>query len=148
MNDNIHRFLTFVLASIFLTAAVSALANEQEAREPLSQQELAALEQFLRLSDEELDRIQEAIGRVRAMPLEERRAHAEEIVRFRSLPAEERTRIRDGWGWRSARDRDDWRAMMQGLSPEERQEIHEKMRNVDPGERTALRLEILERWRD
>lgn len=58
----------------------------------MSQQELAALEQFLELSDAQLDRIQAAVARVRAMSVEERQAYAEEIARFRKLPTPERAK--------------------------------------------------------
>jgi hypothetical protein len=148
MKNRRKKWLGVLACAASLAFATVARTNEAPANpESLSQQELAALEQFLRLSDEQLDRIQQAVARVRAMSAEERKAHAEEIVRFRDLPPDERSRIRDRWGWQNARDRDDWRTMMQALSPEERQKVHEKMQSLPPGERTAYRVEILEQWR-
>jgi hypothetical protein len=134
---------------VVLCAVAPSLAGAESPREgeTLSQQELAALEQFLTLSDEQLDRIQAAVARVRSMPLEERQAYAQEIIRLRSLPQEERAQIRQGWGWQTPEDREDWRTMMQKLSPKERQELHESMGELPPGERVQFRVKVLEEWR-
>jgi hypothetical protein len=147
MKPNRKQILSLAVALCFCGAVAAYGAEETATERPLSQQELAALEQFLSLSDEQLDRIQAAVARVRAMSIEERKAYAEEIVRYRSLPREERAQIREGWGWQSAGDREDWRAMMQALTPEERRELHEAMHRLPHGERTEYRLKVLEKWR-
>lgn len=109
--------------------------------------DLASLEQFLTLNDEELDRLQEALARIRAIPEEERADFAGRIVEFRSLPREERQRLRDGWGRQSDHDREDWRRMMRELTPRERRAVHEALEGLSPAEHTERRREILEDWR-
>ncbi len=114
-----------------------------------SSAELAALEGFLTMSDEQLDRVQDVIERIRVMSEEERSAFAAEVVEYRRLPREERVRIRDGWGRRTTdEDREDWRRMMRTLTPEERRETHESLQGLSGDDRLERRLEILEAWRE
>lgn len=110
--------------------------------------ELAALEEFLTMSDEELDRLQSAIDRIRAMSEEERAQFAGRIVEFRRLPREERQRMREGFGRQSFDERDDWRRMMQDLTPEERRSVHESLQDIPGDERTQRRLRMIEEWRE
>ncbi len=109
--------------------------------------ELAALESFLTMSDEELERLETAIARIRAMPEEDRERFARQILTFRGLPGEERQRLREGWGRYGEGEREEWRIMMRELSPAERREIHESLQDLPAAERTERRLEIIEDWR-
>ncbi len=109
--------------------------------------ELAALEGFLTMSDEELERLETAIARIRAMSEEERARFSSQILAFRGLPGEERQRLREGWGRYGEREREEWRIMMRELSPAERREIHESLQDLPGAERTERRLEIIEAWR-
>lgn len=109
--------------------------------------ELKALESFLTMSDEELERLETAIARIRAMSEEERARFASQILTFRGLPVEERQRLREGWGRYGEREREEWRNMMRELSPRERREIHESLQDLSSAERTERRLEIIEDWR-
>ncbi len=110
--------------------------------------ELAALQSFLAMSDEELERLETAIARIRAMSEEERALFSREIVEFRTLPGEERQRLRDGWGRYGEREREEWRIMMRELSPRERREIHESLQDLSRAERAERRLEVIEKWRE
>ncbi len=140
-----------VLAGVLVWAVMpTGTGKDDEAgtRNGLSTAELGALEGFLAMSDEELDRVQDAIARIRVMSEDERRALAAEIVDYRRLPREERSRIRDGWGRRTGdEEREDWQRMMRELTPTERREIHDRLQAVDRDERHTLRMDILEEWR-
>jgi hypothetical protein len=139
-----------LIATVTALACLPALADERATSSLLnghSAGELAALEQFLGLSDAQLDQLIDALQRVRAMTPEERVGFAKAIRDYRQLPGEQRRQIRDGWGRQSDASRDDWRRMMQALGPDERARIQAELQAADPDQRVQRRLEILEAWR-
>lgn len=108
--------------------------------------ELAALEKFLNLSDEELALMEQAIARIRAMSPAQREALRAEIAAFRSLPEPQRQQIRQGWGRESAEIQAAWREMMQSATPERRAEVQSKLQSLSPEARTAYRRELVEAY--
>ena len=108
--------------------------------------DLAALEQFLSLSDAELARMAEAIARVRAMTPEQRAGLRKEILAFRHLPEAQRQVIRHGWASMPADIQNGWRDMMQAATPEERTAIQTKMQSLSPDEKTRFRRELVDAW--
>lgn len=108
--------------------------------------ELAALDQFLNLSDAELAQMEQVIARLRAMSPAQRAALREEITAFRKLPQPQRLQLRQGWGWMPAEIQDGWREMMQGATPERRAEIQAKMQSLAPEEKTRYRRELVEAY--
>lgn len=109
--------------------------------------EFAAVERFLSLSNEQLDDLQKAIARIRAMTPAERTALLERITAYRRLPASDRDAIRAGAGWLNEQDRIDWPRMMRSLSDAERAEIHGVLPNLPMTERARWKHERLETWR-
>ncbi len=109
--------------------------------------EFAALERFLAMSDVELDAMQQAIARVRAMTPEQRAAFRAQLAEFRQLPEERRDEIRGGWGWHNAQDRDDWRTMMRAKSPEERAAVQRELLALPADQRAARKHAMLDAWR-
>ncbi len=108
--------------------------------------ELGALEKFLALDNAQLDELQRAIVRVRAMTPAERAKLREQIEQFRQLPAAERQAWRQGWGQVPADLRDGWREMMQSADATQRAEIHRRLEAVPPGERVAERRKMVEEF--
>lgn len=109
--------------------------------------ELAALEQFLNLSDAELAQLQDVIARLRAMTPAERAALREEIAAFRQLPERQRMQLRQGWGMMPPEIQNGWREMMQNTTPEEHAQIQKKMQSLaSPEERMQYRRELVEAY--
>ena len=108
--------------------------------------ELAALERFLDLSDEELTQMADAIARLRAMTPAQRAALRGEIAAFRQLPEPERQQIRQGWGGMPAEIQDGWRDMMHNATDEERAAIQSKMHSLSSEERTHYRRTLVEAY--
>lgn len=109
--------------------------------------ELAALEQFLNLSDAELAQLQDVIARIRAMTPAERAALREEIAAFRQLPERQRMQLRQGWGMMPPEIQDGWREMMQNTTAEEHAQIQKKMQSLtSPEERMRYRRELVEAY--
>ena len=79
---------TLVLAGFVLLFASrgSGIAGEPAPRSAADLKELAAVEQFLGLSDSELEQMQQVLARIRAMKPEERVALRAEVAKFRQLP--------------------------------------------------------------
>lgn len=138
---NTPRIIALCVLWLALTCG---LAGEER---PPAQEELLALEKFLTLSDAELDAMQEAIARVRAMSPQQRVDFAKRIVAFRELPSDERRQIQAGWGWASNEDRRDWRQMMHSIDSETRAEIHAELEALAPSKRAQFKHEILQEWR-
>ncbi len=107
--------------------------------------DFAALERFLDLNDEQLDRIQRAVARVRAMTPAERAALHTQLHAFRQLPEAQRERVRAGW--RDGRDRTDWPVMMRSLPETERAAIQAEIQALASEERATRKHELLEAWR-
>jgi uncharacterized membrane protein len=108
---------------------------------------MAALEQFLSLSDAELAQMADAIARVRAMTPEQRAALRKEIMAFRQLPAQQRQHLRQGWGSMPADIQDGWREMMQSTPPEQHAAIQAKLQSLSPAEKAQYRRDLVEAWR-
>jgi hypothetical protein len=109
--------------------------------------EFGALERFLTMSEAELDEMQQAIARVRAMTPGQRAQLRAQIAAFRQLPEERREQIRGGWGWHDARDREDWRVMMHAKTVEERAAIQAELQALPADQRVARKHAILDAWR-
>lgn len=108
--------------------------------------ELAALEQFLNLSDAELAQLQDVIARLRAMSPAERAALRDEIAAFRKLPEPQRMQMRQGWGMMPPEIQDAWREMMQNTTAAEHAEIQKKMQSLAPDQRMRYRRELAEAY--
>lgn len=108
--------------------------------------ELAALERFLDLPDEELDQMQRAIARLRAMGPEEKAALRREMEKFRRLPETERRQLRHGWGAVEERVQDAWRRMMHAATPERRQEIQQQLQALPPEKKADFRRQLAEEF--
>ncbi|PTY06162.1 hypothetical protein DB347_11970 [Opitutaceae bacterium EW11] len=109
--------------------------------------ELAVLDQFLGLSNAELDQLQQAIARVRAMSPAERAALKEKIVAYRQLPENQRQQVRRGWGFENDQDRQDWPTMMHAKTDDERATVQKELQALPPEQRAARKHELLEAWR-
>jgi hypothetical protein len=116
------------------------------AKSTVELKELAAVEQFLGLSDAELEQLQQVIARIRAMKPAERTALRTEIEKFRQLPEGQRQQMRQGWSWMPREVQDGWREMMQGATPERRAEIQAKLQSMDPDARLTYRQQLVEEY--
>ncbi|PTY00123.1 DUF3106 domain-containing protein [Opitutus sp. ER46] len=108
--------------------------------------ELAALEQFLNLSDAELAQLQQAIARLRAMTAVDRAKLRDEIVAFRRLPEPQRRQLRQGWGAVPPDIQAGWRDMMHAATPERRAEIQSKLQSLPPDEKAQYRRALVEEY--
>ena len=142
----------FILAVLpVLLLVTPARAQNQSASPapttaPAAPGDLAALEQFLNLSDAELAQMQQVIARLRAMTPAQRDALRDEMAAFRKLPEPQRMQLRQGWGWMPAEIQNGWREMMQGATPERRAEIQAKMQSLPPDEKTRYRRQLVEEY--
>ena len=135
----------FLLASsLALPAAI--LSAAAPSRTPAEIKELAAVEQFLGLSDVELDQVQQVIARIRAMKPAERAALRTEIEKYRQLPEGKRQELRQGWGWMPREGQDAWREMMQSATAERRTEVQEKLQAMEPDARLAYRRQLVDEY--
>ena len=134
---------SLVLYTATFFAADSASAPGRSAAEI---KELAAVEQFLGLSDLELEQMQQVIARIRAMTPAERAALRAEIEKFRQLPEGQRQELRQGWGGMPREVQDGWREMMQGATPERRTEIQQKLQTMEPDARLAYRRQLVDEY--
>jgi len=132
---------SLVLNPAALSAAESAPAP---GRSPAEIKELAVVEQFLGLSDLELEQMQQVIARIRAMKPAERAALRAEIEKFRQLPEGQRQELRQGWGGMPREVQDGWREMMMGATPERRNEIQQKLQAMEPDARLAYRRQLVD----
>jgi hypothetical protein len=135
------------LALAFLAAPLAAQTPAAEASSspaPSSDGELAALEQFLNLSDAELAQMEAVIARIRAMTPAQRATLRTEVAAFRRLPEQQRLQIRQGWGGMPADIQSGWREMMQRAKPERRAEIQTKLQGLTPDEKMRYRRDLVE----
>lgn len=132
---------------LFLGAAPAAATPPPPSTAPAAAdaQEFAALERFLSMDDAQLERIQRAITRLRAMTPAERAALHDRLHAFHRLPPGERARVRAGW--RDERDQTDWPLMMHSLPEAERAAIQAELQSLEPAERATRKHELLELWR-
>lgn len=115
-------------------------------KSPAELKELAAVEQFLGLSDAELEQMQQVIARIRAMKPAERAALRTEIEKYRQLPENQRQQLRQGWGWMPRDVQEAWREMMQTATPERRAEIQGKLQSMDPDTRLTYRRQLVDEY--
>lgn len=118
--------------------------TEQRSQSEL--REMAAVEQFLRLSDAELDQLAQVIARIRAMTTEQRAALTREVGAYRKLPEQQRWQMRQGWGQMPRDVQDAWREMMQNATEEKRAEIQARMPQLGPEEKVAYRKKLVEEY--
>lgn len=149
MNTTI-RFLPLgslgVMLILAASSAIGTAAEKAPARPAAELKELASVEQFLGLSDAELDQMQQVLARIRAMKPAERTALRSEIDKFRQLPEAQRQQLRQGWGWMPREIQDAWREMMQGATPERRAEVQAKLQAMSPDERMTYRRQLTEEY--
>lgn len=136
---------TLAIGAGFLGAGEAPTAPA-EPRPAAELKDFATVEQFLGLSDAELDQVQQVLTRIRAMKPEERAALRAEIVKFRQLPEGQRQQLRQGWGWMPSEIQDAWREMMQAASPERHAEIQQKLQAMSPDERLTYRRQLAEEY--
>jgi hypothetical protein len=139
------------LAFAFLVAPLAAQDPAGPATTPASAasssaSELAALEQFLNLSDAELAQMEQVIARLRAMTPAQRTALRAEIATFRKLPEQQRLQLRQGWGGMPAEIQAGWREMMQSATPERHAEIQTKLQTLSPDEKMRYRRDLVEAY--
>lgn len=108
--------------------------------------EMASVEQFLSLSDPDLDQLQQVIVRIRAMSPEQRAALRREIGQYRELPGAQREQLRMGWGWMPREIQDGWREMMQNAAPGRRTAIQQELQALGPDEKAARRRQLVEEY--
>lgn len=132
--------------ALFLVPIPAQTPSASASPTPAAAAELAALEQFLSLSDAELAQMEQVIARLRAMTPAQRAALRTEIAAFRQLPEQQRQQIRQGWGGMPAEIQDGWREMMQGATPERRAEIQARMQALAPDEKMRYRRELVEAY--
>jgi hypothetical protein len=137
------------LALAFLAAPLAAqtpAAPASSSAAPSSASELAALEQFLNLSDAELAQMEAVIARLRAMTPAQRATLRTEIAAFRQLPEQQRQQLRQGWGGMPAEIQAGWREMMQSATPERHAEIQAKLQSLTPDEKMRYRRDLVEAY--
>ena len=128
-------------------SSITPAAAEKSASRPVAElKELASVDQFLGLSDAELDQMQQILARIRAMKPAERVALRTEIEKFRQLPDAQRQQLRQGWGWMPRDVQDAWREMMQSATPERRTEVQTKLQAMTPDERMTYRRQLSEEY--
>jgi hypothetical protein len=142
MNASTCFFRVALFSAVLLVPR--AAAAQPAARPAAELKELATVEQFLGLSDAELDQMQQVLARIRAMKPAERAALRAEVDKFRQLPENQRQQLRQGWGWMPANIQDAWREMMQGATPERRTEIQTKIQSLSPDDRLIYRKQLAE----
>ena len=128
------------------TAVAAAATTAEPMRAPAELKEMAAVEQFLRLSDAELDQMTQVIARIRAMTPEQRAALLREVGAFRRLPEQQRWQMRQGWGQMPREVQEAWREMMQHASDAQRAEIQAKMPTLSPEEKVVYRKQLVDEY--
>jgi hypothetical protein len=136
--------LTSLLALAPLRAADPVPAVPPPA--PPAAQEMATLDHFLDLTNDDLDQMQRVIARIRAMSPAERAALRGEIDKFRQLPDTQRRSLRLGWGASHPELQDAWRQMMQAATPERRAEIQAQLQALPPEKKTAFRRRLVDEF--
>jgi hypothetical protein len=141
--------LCLFLSILLLPAAVLRAADPVPTQPPPTtnkEVDLAALERFLDLPDEELDQMQRAIALIRAMGPTERAELHKAMNQFRSLPDAQRRQLRQGWGALESGLQDVWRRMMQSATLERRTEIQQKLQALPPEKKAEYRRQLAEEF--
>lgn len=143
---NLMRIFCLLFTALLanLTQAIAAEPAGTASASTTPAREFAAVEQFLHLSDVELDEIARVVERIRAMTPDQRAALAKEIAAFRELPEPQRRHLRQGWGQMPDELREGWRDLMHAATPERHAEIRAKLQSLPPEERTAYRRQLVE----
>jgi len=138
--------LTFLLTGWLTIGSLTATetATTQPASPSSAGKELAALQHFLDLTNDDLDQMQRVITRIRSMGPEERATLRREIEKFRGLPEAQRRNLRQGWGAMNRDLQEGWRQMMLAATPEQRAEIQARLQAKSPEEKTDLRRKLVE----
>jgi len=146
-STRILRLCSLGACLFFAPARATGVAAEPTASRPVAElKELASVEQFLGLSDAELDQMQQVLARLRAMKPAERATLRAEIEKYRQLPEAQRQQLRQGWGWMPREIQDAWREMMQSATPERRTEVQTKLQTMTPEERMTYRRQLTEEY--
>ena len=95
-------------------------------------EDLVALDRFVWLGDTQLDKLMQAISKVRAMTPTQRAAMKKQMAEYRGLSPEQREQVRTGWGWQNEQDRNDWPVMMHSKSDSDRVAIQTEIQNLSP----------------
>ncbi len=157
MKSSIFASLSVAAVLAWSAGALPLTAAETPApsHSPDEIREMSAVEQFLDLSDAELDQLLEVIARIRAMTPAQRAELRAEVARYRQLPSAEREQLRLGWGrmhggmgagWGQmpTEIQEGWREMMHNATPEQRAGIQAKLQSLAPAERNAWRRQLVE----
>lgn len=142
------RMLLLVSAGLLALGPLRA-ADPAPANPPAdlpAAKEMAALDHFLDLTDEDLAQMQRVIARIRAMSPAERVTLRREIEKYRSLPEPQRRQLRQGWGALDEGMQDAWRRMMHLATPERRAEIQAKLQALPPEKKGAYRRQLAEEF--
>ena len=145
MNIRIHLLALAGLLALSPLGAAEAAPASPAPTLPAAK-EMAALEHFLELTNDDLDQMQRVIARIRAMGPDERAALRREIAKYRTLPESQRHQMRLGWGALDADLQDAWRRMMQAATPERRAEIQARLQSLPPEKKSALRRQLAEEF--
>lgn len=148
MKTRTLRLRTALVVSSLAIAAGTwpGFAAQPAPRSAAEIKELASVEQFLGLTDAELDQMQQVLTRIRAMKPTERAALRAEIEKFRQLPTAQREQLRQGWGWMPRDIQDGWREMMQGATSAEHAEIQKTLQSLPPEQRLEYRRRMVEAY--
>jgi hypothetical protein len=138
--------LTLAFLAAPLAAQTSPSSPNRAPAASSSASELAALEQFLNLSDAELAQMEAVIARLRTMTPAQRATLRTEIAAFRQLPEPQRLQLRQGWGGMPAEIQTGWRELMQNATPERRAEIQAKLQTLGPDEKMRYRRDLVEAY--
>ncbi len=98
---------------------------------------------FLSLPEEKLLELEESIRRIREMSHEERMELKKKIEEYHQLPQPKRQALYQAWGRLNPEIQNAWRGYMQGLGPEEKDALHEKLDQLPHDERIQMRIGIL-----
>lgn len=148
-----------VLALATATLPLPAAETTTTSRPAQEIKDMAAVEEFLSLSDAELDQLLQVIARIRALTPAERATLHQEVADYRRLPELQREQMRMGWGrmhpgmragagWGQmpAEIQDGWREMMQNTTSEQHAGIQDKLQSLPPEERAAYRRQLVEEY--
>ena len=107
--------------------------------------ELAALDQFLGMSEAELSGVQKAVARVQAMSPAERAGLRTALHTYRCLPEAKRQQLR--CEWKDAAEHREWSERMRAKTDAERTAMQAELQALPPEARAARRQHWLKIWR-
>jgi hypothetical protein len=145
MKTSTHLLVLACLLTSGLLRAADLVPLHPSPASPAAK-EMAALEHFLDLTDDDLDQMQRVIARIRAMGADERAALRREMEKYCSLPDGQRRQLRLGWGALEDGLQDAWQRMMQSATPARRAEIQTHMQALPPEKKAAYRRQLAEEF--